>query len=40
MYPEEVCTPMREELTAAGFQELRTAEQVDKPKKSFEGFKF
>ena len=23
MYPEEVCTPMREELTSAGFQELR-----------------
>ena len=29
MYPEEVCTPMREELTSAGFQELRTVEQVD-----------
>tara|TARA_B000000475_G_scaffold236886_1_gene205128 strand:- start:859 stop:1272 length:414 start_codon:yes stop_codon:yes gene_type:complete len=29
MYPEQVCTPMREELTSAGFQELRTVEQVD-----------
>ena len=29
MYPEEVCTPMRQELTATGFQELRTVEQVD-----------
>ena len=29
MYPEEVCIPMREELTSAGFQELRTVEQVD-----------
>ena len=29
MYPEEVCTPMREELTSVGFQELRTVEQVD-----------
>ena len=29
MYPEEVCTPMREELTSAGFQELRTIEEVD-----------
>jgi putative YphP/YqiW family bacilliredoxin len=29
MYPEEVCTPMREELTSVGFQELRTADQVD-----------
>jgi len=29
MYPEEVCTPMREELTSAGFKELRTVDQVD-----------
>ena len=29
MYPEEICAPMREELTSAGFQELRTVEQVD-----------
>ena len=29
MYPEEICKPMREELTNAGFQELKTAEDVD-----------
>ena len=29
MYPEEFVRPMREELTRIGFQELRTAEQVD-----------
>lgn len=29
MYPEEVCTPMRQELTSAGFQELTSAEEVD-----------
>ena len=29
MYPEEVCTPMREELTSAGFKELRSTEEVD-----------
>ena len=29
MYPEEMCKPMREELTNAGFQELKTAEDVD-----------
>ena len=28
-YPEHLCAPMRDELTAAGFTELRTAEQVD-----------
>lgn len=29
MYPEELVTPMREELTSLGVQELRTAEDVD-----------
>jgi putative YphP/YqiW family bacilliredoxin len=29
MYPEQLIAPMREELTKAGFEELRTAEQVD-----------
>lgn len=29
MYPEEVCAPMREELTSVGFQELKTIEDVD-----------
>ncbi len=29
MYPEEICVPMREELTSAGFKELKTIEQVD-----------
>ena len=30
MYPEELCKPMREELTSSGFQELTTIEEVDK----------
>jgi len=29
MYPEELVAPMREELTAIGIKELRTAEAVD-----------
>ena len=29
MYPEEICTPMREELTKAGFHELKTTQDVD-----------
>lgn len=29
MYPEEICTPMRLDLTKAGFQEMRNAEEVD-----------
>lgn len=28
-YPEYICTPMRQELTAAGFEELKTVEEVD-----------
>ncbi len=27
-YPEYICTPMRQELTSAGFQELKTVEEV------------
>jgi putative YphP/YqiW family bacilliredoxin len=29
MYPEEIVTPMKEELTDNGFSELRTASEVD-----------
>ena len=29
MYPEEMCTPMRADLTDAGYEEMRTAEDVD-----------
>lgn len=28
-YPEYICTPMRQELTAVGFEELKTPESVD-----------
>ena len=28
-YPEYICTPMRQELTAVGFEELKTVEDVD-----------
>ena len=30
MYPEELVQPMRADLTSAGFEELRTPEEVDK----------
>ena len=30
MYPEEVCKPMREELTSVGFKELKTTQDVDR----------
>jgi putative YphP/YqiW family bacilliredoxin len=30
MYPEELVQPMRAELTTVGFQELRTAQDVDR----------
>lgn len=30
MYPEEIVTPMRQELTNIGFVELRTPDEVDK----------
>lgn len=29
-YPEEMCAPMREELTSVGFQEMHTIEDVEK----------
>ena len=29
MYPEEICTPMRLDLTQEGFQEMRTEQEVD-----------
>jgi putative YphP/YqiW family bacilliredoxin len=29
MYPEQIVAPMRQELVDAGFEELRTSEQVD-----------
>ena len=29
MYPEEICRPMRLDLTQAGFEEMRNAEEVD-----------
>ncbi len=29
MYPEELVTPMKRELTSAGFRELRTPQDVD-----------
>ena len=29
MYPEYLVAPMRQELTSAGFEDLRTAEEVD-----------
>lgn len=28
-YPEYICTPMRQELTAVGFEELKTPQEVD-----------
>ena len=28
MYPEEMCAPMREDLTSVGFVELKTPEGV------------
>ena len=29
MYPEEICTPMRLDLTEVGFEEMRNAQEVD-----------
>ena len=29
MYPEEICTPMRLDLTQEGFTEMRTEQEVD-----------
>ena len=28
-YPEEMCKPMREDLTSVGFVEMRTSEEVE-----------
>jgi len=37
MYPEHLVAPMRQDLTSAGFQELRTAEEVDQLLKDHKG---
>lgn len=37
MYPPELVAPMKEDLTSAGFEELRTAEEVDKAINETEG---
>jgi putative YphP/YqiW family bacilliredoxin len=37
LYDERFITPMRQELTAIGFQELRTAEEVDQKLKDAKG---
>ena len=37
MYPEEVCKPMREELTSVGFKELKTTQDVDRALQKKEG---
>ncbi len=37
MYPPELVAPMKEDLTQVGFQELRTAEEVDNTLNSNEG---
>lgn len=37
MYPEQLVAPMRSDLTSAGFQELKTAEEVDNYLKSNKG---
>jgi len=36
-YPEYICTPMRQELVAVGFEELKTPEEVEKVVPSAEG---
>jgi len=37
MYPEQLVTPMREDLTTEGFEELKTAEEVDTHFESHKG---
>ena len=37
MYPEQLVAPMRSDLTTAGFQELKTPEDVDNTLKSQKG---
>ena len=29
-YPEYICAPMRQDLTSVGFEELKTADEVEK----------
>lgn len=36
-YPEEFVSPMRQDLTVAGFQELKSAEEVDQALKDAQG---
>jgi len=36
-YPEEMCTPMRAELTSVGFEEMQTPEDVDNIFKNHKG---
>jgi putative YphP/YqiW family bacilliredoxin len=36
-YPEYICAPMRQELTSVGFEELKTAEDVEKTIPSTKG---
>ena len=36
-YPEQLCAPMRTDLTSAGVQELRTADDVDAAMKNSQG---
>jgi len=37
MYPEQLVSPMREDLTIAGFEEFKTAEEVDTHLESHQG---
>ena len=37
MYPEELLSPMRAELTNEGFKELKTAEEADKALNAMDG---
>jgi putative YphP/YqiW family bacilliredoxin len=37
MYPEQLVAPMRQDLTTAGFQELKTPEEVEKHVKNEKG---
>lgn len=37
MYPPELVTPMKEDLTTAGFQELKTSDEVDQELNQQEG---
>lgn len=37
MYPEELVTPMRADLTEVGFQEFKTAEEVENHLKNHQG---